>query len=363
MKDEQDVSLSFEIPAIAESLQLNLITNLRRTYPHLLFTLGKQLIRLSHASVVTSSDKESVGAFIESYLKGLGPLQTRAKNAILYAYNPKGAQQSHTNEESYVLATDISGVYVIPEQAQQICLKLDALFSKFLRSLGAVEVSMPSLVSEALLTKAGCLPRDEENIHKISGSDLYLTPALCLGCYPVWKGLKSQIVSCLGSVYRTEGGVFDGRSPLARLREYRVRETILVMEPKDLDLAFSKTQKFLQLLAETFELPVDLVSASDMFIHPEAGKLAVSQLLKKSKYEFRFLGSDEPCSLFSWNYHERHFVESFKMAKDDDAKIESACMGFGLERWTRALLLTLGNVEVILERSSNLIDQMEVDYE
>ena len=52
--------------------------------------------------------------------------------------------------------------------------------------------------------------------------------------------------------------------------------------------------------------------------------------------------ADEPTAVASFNYHREHFSSVYELRQPNGEQAHTACVGFGLERITLALLSTHG---------------------
>ncbi|HWH84812.1 MAG TPA: hypothetical protein VNU71_21505, partial [Burkholderiaceae bacterium] len=76
-----------------------------------------------------------------------------------------------------------------------------------------------------------------------------------------------------------------------------------------------------------------------------AGKImAASQRDQRLKFEILVpvISAERPTAICSFNWHQDHFSATFGIRSHDGALASTACLGFGLERVTLALLRTHG---------------------
>ena len=86
-------------------------------------------------------------------------------------------------------------------------------------------------------------------------------------------------------------------------------------------------------------LEVDVVPANDPFFGRAGRILASGQRDQGLKMEVVSpISNDQPGALVSVNAHLDHFGADFGIATSDGGVAHTACMGFGLERVTLALL-------------------------
>jgi len=124
-----------------------------------------------------------------------------------------------------------------------------------------------------------------------------------------------------------------------RMQAFRVREFVRcgtaqqVVEWRDMWLARGTK------LLEALGLPAQPDVASDPFFGKGGKMLAASQREQKLKFEVLVpvISKDKPTACCSFNYHEGHFGDVFKIKTEDGATAQTACLGFGLERCVMAL--------------------------
>ena len=90
-------------------------------------------------------------------------------------------------------------------------------------------------------------------------------------------------------------------------------------------------------------LDATLDTASDPFFGRSGKLMANHQRQQGSKFEVLVLiASPEPTAVSSFNFHQDHFGSAFGIQLHDGTVANSACLGFGLERITLALLRAHG---------------------
>jgi seryl-tRNA synthetase len=71
--------------------------------------------------------------------------------------------------------------------------------------------------------------------------------------------------------------------------------------------------------------------------------MAASQREQALKFEILVpIGGPEPTAVASFNYHQRHFAETFGIEIEGGGEAHTSCLGFGLERISLALLRAHG---------------------
>ena len=224
----------------------------------------------------------------------------------------------------------------IIEEIDQFCLQHFAEFD-------ARNLVLPQIVWRSDLVKMGYLPRDEKQVAELlvkpEGADTFcLSPAVCLGLYPqlarfVKPGNEQAYFVSRGFAHRNEAGQFaphpPQRHPSQRLRHFQVREVIWVGDAKELEGFKAFFLAFAEIFSKHFKLPVEIMTANDVFFEPADTRLAILQLINQSKLELIVNIDDLDVSIASFNDHQDHFTSSFLPVGH---KKYSACIGIGLER-------------------------------
>ena len=188
---------------------------------------------------------------------------------------------------------------------------------------------------------AGCMAGERWE-EMLAPTDVMLTPAACYPVYPTFSGLLpdgGRLVSVLGWVFRHE----PSDEP-TRLQAFRMREFIRVGRPDDV-VAWRDAwlQRGLDLLLG-LGLPATSDVASDPFFGRAGKMLAASQVDQRLKFEILVpvISLDKPTAICSFNWHQDHFSSVFGIRNADESVAHTACLGFGLERVTLALVKTHG---------------------
>jgi seryl-tRNA synthetase len=97
-------------------------------------------------------------------------------------------------------------------------------------------------------------------------------------------------------------------------------------------------------LLSSLGLPVETVVANDPFFGRAGRMLASTQRSEALKFEVvcPIQAGAPPTAVASSNYHVDHFGAAFAIESADGEVAHSACVGFGSERVTLALLATHG---------------------
>jgi seryl-tRNA synthetase len=173
-------------------------------------------------------------------------------------------------------------------------------------------------------------------------TDVMMTPAACYPVYPVFSGKlnpNGRLVTTLNWIFRHEPSDEPTRFQSFRMREYiRVGSQEVVVAWRDQWLERAKT------LLTNLGLPVESDIANDPFFGRVGKMLATNQRDQKLKFELKVpvISVDNPTAICSFNWHQEHFSSKFGIMDANGELAQTACLGFGLERVTLALLKTHG---------------------
>lgn len=235
---------------------------------------------------------------------------------------------------------------------------IDNQFKDWILAMGGDEYHVPALIDKSVLEKCGyfasfpqhltiagvvkpefygSVVRDSvvrEEYVAIEGK--YLTPAACLNIYPILSRRRveaDEAITTLTRVYRYEQGKFDG---CTRLWDFTVREFVFV---GTIDYVLGQLDVVKQLVLQFINklgLNANIAEANDIFF-PTKRNVIKEKLQKANslKYELITQIKDNDVAIASFNFHETHFSKSFGF--DNNGKIMTGCVGFGLERWLAAI--------------------------
>lgn len=207
-----------------------------------------------------------------------------------------------------------------------------------------------SMISNDILKKCGYFNTMPENLSFVSGVDKAnidslksdslvsapmsgygLTPAACLHIYPMLQQERkfNELITTRQKVYRYEQGNYESGT---RLWEFWVREFVAV-GTEEYVLAFLEEfkEKSLNIAHEYFDEAI-LRGASDMFFSSRENRI-IQRMQRKNdlKQELVVNVNQKDVACASFNYHKTHFSKLFNF--DEDGKIVTGCVGFGLNRW------------------------------
>jgi seryl-tRNA synthetase len=221
-------------------------------------------------------------------------------------------------------------LFLAPVQARST-LEKSGYVSSFPNLIGAV-----SGIPDASARQATADPSTWTTL--LEPTEVSLCSAACHGLYPLLEG---DVVGAHGRRYEVQCWVFrhEPSTDPARMQSFRQHEFVYVGTP---DGAIAHRDRWLAKgLALLGALGLDVASeaANDPFFGRAAPMLAESQREKELKFELvALVATAEPRAIASANYHEGHFGEAFEISLEDATPAHTACIGFGLERITLALL-------------------------
>jgi seryl-tRNA synthetase len=304
-------------------------------------------------------------------------------NATAPSATPPGPLPSGTAEDHYdpkafheelvrhglVIPTGVQGVFGRGSVFEDILERFNAYVSRAAKDDNAEALMFPPVVARKLIEKVGYMdnfPQLSGSIHSFFGKEAQarelservhagqrwedllditesmLTPAACYPVYPIFSGLLRQggrLVTVTNWVFRHE----PSAEP-TRLQSFRMREFIRVGTPDEvLNWRNTWLERGLAML-EALQLPVQSDLANDPFFGRGGKVMAASQREQGLKFEILVpvISAEKPTAICSFNFHQDHFAAPFGVRSADGAVANTACLGFGLERVTLALIKTHG---------------------
>lgn len=178
-----------------------------------------------------------------------------------------------------------------------------------------------------------------------SQTELCLTPA---ACYPVYPAIAARgVLPPGGAMVDIGSGYVFRHEPSgdpARLQMFHQREIVRIGAPEAVaEWRDAWRDRSVELL-RSVGLDASFDVASDPFFGRSGRLLARSQKAQALKFEVLVqIAGPEPTAVASFNYHQDHFSATYGIAIDaEDPTAHTACLGFGMERITLALLRTHG---------------------
>jgi seryl-tRNA synthetase len=268
-----------------------------------------------------------------------------------------------------IIPTDVKGCYGRGAIFEDILHRFDALVMRTAFADGAEEMTFPPILPRSLIETLGYMdnfPQLAGSVHSFAGderqakalserlregkrwedllepTEVMLTPAACYPVYPLFSGLLpagGRLVTLHSWVYRHEPSSEPTRLQSFRIREYvRVGAPDVVVQWRDMWL-----QRGLKLL-QGLGLPAKSDVASDPFFGRVGKMMAADQTEQRLKFEILtpVISTEKPTAVCSFNWHQDHFSSKFGIRQSDNALAHTACLGFGLERVTLALIKNHG---------------------
>lgn len=172
-----------------------------------------------------------------------------------------------------------------------------------------------------------------------------LKPAVCLPCYRELRGRRLDpgervVLSMQNHVFRYEGANFRS---LSRLWDFTVRDVVLFGAGPDLETARAEIMEWAIGLCDELGLEARLELASDPFFLDGSRAKHVYQRLGEVKVELvvALPARGEDLAVSSFNLHRDFYTGRYGIELGEGVA-ESACMGFGLERWLYGFLSQWG---------------------
>lgn len=171
-----------------------------------------------------------------------------------------------------------------------------------------------------------------------------LTPAVCLPCYRRQRGAVIDGVRTLtmqNHVFRYEGTRF---SPLRRGWDFTVRDIVFFGSFDDLTRLRAEVMERAMELCRELDLEATIELANDPFFLDASRDKAVYQRMGEVKFELLFpMPADrDPLAASSFNLHRDYYTSVYDTRRANGELAESACMGFGIDRWLYAFLTQKG---------------------
>jgi seryl-tRNA synthetase len=177
-----------------------------------------------------------------------------------------------------------------------------------------------------------------------SMTELVLTPA---ACYPVYPAIAARGPLPAGGVTVDPGDAYVFRhepsGDPARMQMFHMRELVRIGEPETVTAWRDAWRDRAVSLLREIGLDARFDLAADPFFGRAGRMLAASQREQALKFEVVVqIAGPEPTAVASFNYHQDHFSSAYGIDLADGGVAHTACLGFGLERLTLALLWTHG---------------------
>lgn len=272
-------------------------------------------------------------------------------------------------DEGLLVPTGVDGVYGRSGRFEQVVSGLQQLVASVARDLDATVYRFPPVAARASFVATDYLrsfPDMAGDVESFAGDDrahrlllerleegrpwadllspteTVLCPAVCHPLYPTLSpsvAPDGRYFDVCGYVFRHEPSVDP-----ARMMSFRQYDIVYVGTPDGARTHRDRSlERALELLS-SIGIEVTSSLANDPFFGRAGKILAKNQRVEELKYEVLAPTSpvEQPTAIASANCHEDHFGSAFGLRLPDGEPAHTACVGYGLERITLALLWVHG---------------------
>lgn len=178
---------------------------------------------------------------------------------------------------------------------------------------------------------------------QVQPTGFILEPFVCHNVYRALRGARldpaGQVITALGNCYRYEGHRF---APLERQWEFSMREAVLLGPSAQVEASRTRLIELTQALVGELDVDATLEVATDPFFAAEATSLRTFQAMRSTKLELRLaIGGEARVAAASFNLHGTCFTRPMDI-RVGDTLADTACVGWGLERWMAAVVARWG---------------------
>jgi seryl-tRNA synthetase len=265
--------------------------------------------------------------------------------------------------------TGVEGLYGRSETYQGIVNAIDSLVHRWGSGLGATMVYLPPVLARTTFDSTNYLqsfPDLMGSVHVFRGNDrdhaellrrveaqgdwpallepgeVVLSSAACHALYPMCSGR----LPAGGRRYEVSGFCFrhEPSADPARMQAFNMHEVVYVGDPDEAERHRDEGLAHGLNLLRELGLDVTPVPANDPFFGRLGSALAAGQLEEELKLEgvSPIYSPEHPTAIMSANCHRDHFGLPFGIETDAGEVAHSACVAFGVDRVTVALLVRHG---------------------
>lgn len=270
-------------------------------------------------------------------------------------------------DQGLLVRTGVDGLYGRSGAFESVVDAVDRMISGIGRDDGAEVMRFPPGMSRSVFERSGYLksfPNLAGTVHSFCGSeadhaqllacvgsgedwtdgqaatDIVLTPAACYPLYPL--AAERGPLPAQGRLFDLQSWCFRREPSLepTRMQMFRMREYVRMGSPEQV-LAFRETWLARgEAMIRDLGLPLAIDVANDPFFGRSGRMLANNQRAQGLKFELNVPVNslDKPTACLSFNYHQDHFGTTWNLRQADGEVAHTACVGFGMERITLALL-------------------------
>ncbi len=266
-----------------------------------------------------------------------------------------------------LLETGVDGLFGRNQIFERVVEGLNTLATKYGEGLNAEFVTYPPTMTRMDFEKSGYLknfPGLAGTVHSFEGddkahrelvgklqdgedwsghqkmTDVTLTPAACYPLYPLAASRGAMppeglCFSLCSWCFRHE----PSRDP-ARMQAFRQREYVRIGTKEQVIAFRSQVMEMGEAFVAQLQLPHKLDIANDPFFGRAGKMLANNQRDQQLKFEMLIpiTSEDSPTACLSFNYHQDHFGLGWNIRTSTGDIAHTACVGFGMERITLALV-------------------------
>jgi len=265
--------------------------------------------------------------------------------------------------------TGVDGLYGRSSMFQGVADALDAMVSRWAAELTATVVHFPPIIARATFAKTNYIesfPDLMGSVHVFRGNDrdhaellrrleaatdwpALLEPAEVVlasaSCHPVYALCTGEVPDD-GRRFEIHGYCFRHEPSIdpSRMQAFHMHEVVYVGTPEAAERHRDEGLKRGIAMLGDLGLEMEAVPANDPFFGRLGTALAVGQLEEALKMEgvTPVCSTEKPTAIMSANCHRDHFGVPFNITTSDGAVAHSACVAFGVDRITLALLHTHG---------------------
>lgn len=170
-----------------------------------------------------------------------------------------------------------------------------------------------------------------------------LNPAVCYHVYGAFAGQTirdGKLITAQAGCWRHEGVRHES---LDRGWAFTMRELVCIGSESDARDFLRRSTERASALATELGLDASIAQATDPFFAPTGRAKQLLQQLKELKHELLLsIGVGRTTAAASFNLHDTFFGEAFDIRLADGRAATTACLAFGIERWTLAFLVAHG---------------------
>lgn len=268
-----------------------------------------------------------------------------------------------------LLPTGVDGLYGRSDAYQTVADGVASMVCGWSASLGATKLRFPPLLARSTFAHTNYLesfPDLMGSVHVFTGGDaehrellrrvehegdwpsllepaeVVVASATCHSVYPLCAGTLPEG----GRYFDVSGWCFrhEPSTQPTRMQSFVMHEVVYVGSAQDAwrhrETGLARSLEML----ESLGLRLDAVPASDPFFGRVGTVLAAGQLEEELKVEgvTAIPGTEGLTAIVSANCHRDHFGRPFDIVSADGETAHSACVAFGVDRITVALLATHG---------------------